>query len=78
METFEKPANAQIEHDITMEILRRLDFPFPLFSKNDLESSNSAIYTQIIEFVERYELIQKIVHGKVLITATAHKSPYNP
>jgi hypothetical protein len=76
METFEKPADSQVEHDITMEILRRLDFTFPSFSKDDLESSNSTIYAQIIEFIERYELIQKIVHNKVLVTS--HKSSCNP
>ena len=74
IQTIEIRANLTIEHDITMEILRRLDFNFPPFEKHELKNSNSEISMNINNFMEYYEVIQKFVHGRVLITVDKSSS----
>jgi hypothetical protein len=69
-EYIETRADFNVEHDITMEIIRRLEniVTFPYNNKSDIEINESEFNERVVEFIDVYEIIRKHVCGKVRIT----------
>jgi hypothetical protein len=69
-EFIETRAAFNIEHDITMEIIRRLGniVTFPYASKAEVELNENEFNERVVQFIDLYEILQKHVCGKVSIT----------